>query len=106
MSTLAQHDFSKTIEKKFYYSEIFYSIQGEGHYTGVPTAWIRFFLCNLQCNGFGQLDPTNPDTYDLPFQDFDVKSEEKDHKEELIMIIFSDLLLSMEDEVFLSIVLM
>ena len=74
MSTLAQHDFSKTIEKKFYYSEIFYSIQGEGHYTGVPTAWIRFFLCNLQCNGFGQLDPTNPDTYDLPFQDFDVKS--------------------------------
>ena len=74
MSTLAQHDFSKTIEKKFYYSEIFYSIQGEGHYTGVPTAWIRFFLCNLQCNGFGQLDPTNPDTYELPFQDFDVST--------------------------------
>ena len=31
-------------ERKYYYSEIFYSIQGEGHYTGVPTAWIRFFL--------------------------------------------------------------
>jgi len=74
IQTLAQHDFSKTIEKKFYYSEIFYSIQGEGHYTGVPTAWIRFFLCNLQCNGFGQLDPTNPDTYELPFEDFDVDS--------------------------------
>ena len=59
-------------EKKYYYSEIFHSIQGEGHYTGVPTAWIRFFLCNLQCNGFGQLDPTNPDTYELPFEDFDV----------------------------------
>ena len=59
-------------EKKYYYSEIFYSIQGEGHYTGVPTAWIRFFLCNLQCNGFGQIDPTNPDTYDLPFLDYDV----------------------------------
>ena len=27
-------------EKKYYYSEIFYSIQGEGHYTGVPTAWL------------------------------------------------------------------
>mgnify|MGYP001337559498 CR=1 FL=1 len=61
-------------EKKYYFSEIFHSIQGEGHYTGVPTAWIRFFLCNLQCNGFGQLDPTNPETYDLPFEDFDVDS--------------------------------
>jgi len=59
-------------EKKYYYSEIFHSIQGEGHYTGVPTAWIRFFLCNLQCSGFGQIDPTNPDTYDLPFLDYDV----------------------------------
>jgi len=61
-------------EKKYYYSEIFHSIQGEGHYTGVPTAWIRFFLCNLQCNGFGQIDPTNKDTYELPFEDFDVDS--------------------------------
>jgi len=61
-----------TTERKYYYSEIFYSIQGEGHYTGVPTAWLRFFLCNLQCNGFGQIDPTNPDTYELPFEDFDV----------------------------------
>ena len=64
----------KVQEKKYYYSEIFHSIQGEGHYTGVPTAWIRFFLCNLQCNGFGQIDPTNPDTYELPFEDFDVDS--------------------------------
>ena len=63
-----------SMNKKYYYSEIFYSIQGEGHYTGVPTAWIRFFLCNLQCSGFGQIDPTNPETYDLPFEDFDVSS--------------------------------
>lgn len=62
------------MEKKYYYSEIFYSIQGEGHYTGVPTAWIRFFLCNLQCNGFGQIDPTKPDTYELPYEDFDVSA--------------------------------
>ena len=62
------------VEKKYYYSEIFHSIQGEGEYTGTPTAWIRFFLCNLQCNGFGQIDPTNPDTYELPFQDFDVST--------------------------------
>lgn len=64
-------------DQKYYYSEIFHSIQGEGHYTGVPTAWIRFFLCNLQCNGFGQLDPTNPETYELPFEDFDVSSVDK-----------------------------
>jgi 7-carboxy-7-deazaguanine synthase len=64
-------------EKKYYYSEIFYSIQGEGHYTGVPSAWIRFFLCNLQCNGFGQEDPMNPETYELPFLDFDVSSVQK-----------------------------
>lgn len=61
-------------ERKYFYSEVFNSIQGEGNYTGVPTLWLRFFLCNLQCNGFGQLDPTNPDTYELPFEDFDVDS--------------------------------
>ena len=64
----------KQVERKYHYSEIFHSIQGEGHYTGVPTAWLRFFLCNLQCNGFGQVDPTDPSTYELPFEDFDVSS--------------------------------
>ncbi len=59
-------------EKTYKYSEIFYSFQGEGHYTGKPTAWIRFFLCNLQCDGFGQKDPTDPSTYVLPYKDFDV----------------------------------
>ena len=59
-------------DKKYYYSEIFYSIQGEGHYTGVPTAWIRYFLCNLQCNGFGQINPTDPTSWELPFETFDV----------------------------------
>ena len=62
------------IEKKYYYSEIFHSIQGEGHYTGVPTAWLRFFLCNLQCNGFGQINPTDPGTYELPFEEFDAST--------------------------------
>ena len=56
------------------YSETFFSPQGEGNYTGHSTLWIRFFLCNLQCNGFGQKDPTDPSTYELPFQDFDVDS--------------------------------
>lgn len=54
------------------YSEIFNSVQGEGHYTGVPTVWLRYFLCNLQCNGFGQDEPTNPDSWDLPYERIDL----------------------------------
>jgi len=65
------------MSKKYLYSEIFDSIQGEGQYTGVPTAWLRFFLCNLQCNGFGQDDPTNPDTYDLPYEKIDLTNIDK-----------------------------
>lgn len=56
----------------YLYSEIFYSTQGEGKYTGIPTGWLRFFKCNLQCDGFGQVDPTNPATYFLPYKEIDV----------------------------------
>lgn len=59
------------------YSEVFRSFQGEGEYTGIPSAWLRFFMCNLQCNGFGQKDPTDPDSYILPWQEFDAKSVDK-----------------------------
>src|SRR5580693_8656888 len=31
-------------------SEIFYSIQGEGELTGVPSAFIRTSGCNLRCS--------------------------------------------------------
>lgn len=54
------------------YSETFYSAQGEGTYIGVPSLWMRFFLCNLQCDGFGQDDPTDPSTYDLPYEKLDL----------------------------------
>ncbi len=57
---------------KLKYSETFYSAQGEGQYTGIPSLWMRFFLCNLQCDGFGQTDPTNPDTYELPYEKLDL----------------------------------
>lgn len=51
-------------QTKFFYSEIFGdTIQGEGQYTGVPTAWIRFYLCNLSCTGFGQSTPSKPETW-------------------------------------------
>jgi 7-carboxy-7-deazaguanine synthase len=56
------------------YSEMFHSLQGEGVLTGHNTAWLRLFNCNLDCAGFLQKDPTNPDTYDLPYKDFDATS--------------------------------
>ena len=56
------------------YSEIFYSAQGEGKYVGIPSLWLRFFMCNLQCNGFGQKDPTDPKTYELPYETVDISN--------------------------------
>lgn len=61
-------------EKTYRVSEIFYSFQGEAEMAGKPTVWVRFFGCNLECNGFGQKDPTNPDTHVLPFKDFDIST--------------------------------
>lgn len=57
---------------KFTYSEIFRSLQGEGKYTGINSLWLRFHLCNLQCDGFGQKDPTDPSSYILPYKDLDL----------------------------------
>jgi len=34
-------------------SELFYSIQGEGRYMGVPSVFLRTFGCNFTCGGFG-----------------------------------------------------
>lgn len=56
------------------YSEIFYSFQGEAELAGTPAVWLRFFGCNLNCNGFGQEDPTNPATYKLPYDTYDTAS--------------------------------
>jgi len=39
---------------KLRYSEMFYSIQGEGRYVGVPSLFLRLFGCNFECTGFGQ----------------------------------------------------
>jgi len=34
-------------------AELFYSIQGEGRYMGVPSVFLRTFGCNFTCGGFG-----------------------------------------------------
>lgn len=39
--------------EKIKVSEIFYSLQGEGQYVGVPSIFLRTFGCNFSCQGFG-----------------------------------------------------
>ena len=39
---------------KLRYSEMFYSIQGEGRWVGIPSVFLRLFGCNFECAGFGQ----------------------------------------------------
>jgi organic radical activating enzyme len=59
-------------------AELFYSIQGEGRYMGVPSVFLRTFGCNFKCAGFGmprgelskEAENINPENYkqygDLP----------------------------------------
>lgn len=39
--------------KDLYLAECFYSFQGEGKRAGMPSVFIRFTGCNMQCQGFG-----------------------------------------------------
>ena len=66
-----------TKEKQYRYSEIFKSIQGEGKYTGIPTLWYRAWGCNFNCDGFGQEDPKDPETWDLPYETIQLKDIDK-----------------------------
>jgi 7-carboxy-7-deazaguanine synthase len=64
--------------KRYRYSEIFgNTIQGEGHFTGHPTIWIRWWGCNFECNSFGQKQLDKPDSFDLPYSTFDVSKIKK-----------------------------
>jgi len=37
------------------FSEYFYSLQGEGRYSGTPSLFLRFARCNMSCSGFGSV---------------------------------------------------
>ena len=44
---------AKEIMSKVKVSELFYSVQGEGRYMGVPSVFLRTFGCNFRCPSFG-----------------------------------------------------
>ena len=60
--------------KEVKYTEIFNSVQGEGSRTGKLCSWVRFFSCNLQCDGFGQKNPADASSYVLPYQTISLDS--------------------------------
>jgi organic radical activating enzyme len=41
---------------KLHYTERFYSLQGEGRYTGVPSVFLRMFGCNFRCKNFARYE--------------------------------------------------
>ena len=40
--------------EKLHYTELFYSLQGEGRYIGIPSIFLRTFGCNFRCKKFNR----------------------------------------------------
>ena len=58
-------------------SELFYSIQGEGRYMGVPSVFLRTFGCNFTCDGFGMPRGEKSDERDIIAQHADQYTDYK-----------------------------
>ena len=61
-------------------AELFYSIQGEGRYMGVPSVFLRTFGCNFKCDGFGL--PKG----ELSVERFNVQPEKYNNYKELPLV--------------------
>lgn len=56
--------------EKITYTEIFYSLQGEGRWAGVPSVFFRTYGCNFRCKKFGRardeaIEGHNPEVVDI-----------------------------------------
>lgn len=56
--------------EKIKIAELFYSIQGEGRYMGVPSVFMRTFGCNFRCKKFGRardevIEGANPEVAEI-----------------------------------------
>ncbi len=56
--------------EKITYTEIFYSLQGEGRWAGVPSVFFRTFGCNFRCKKFGrprqeEIEGHNPEVVEI-----------------------------------------
>ena len=56
--------------EKLHYTEIFYSLQGEGRWTGVPSVFFRTYGCNFRCKKFGrdrdeEIEGANPEVAEV-----------------------------------------
>ena len=58
-------------------SELFYSIQGEGRFMGVPSVFLRTFGCNFTCDGFGMPRGEKSDEREIIAQHADQYKDDK-----------------------------